>query len=137
MYEKITAFLPNVQNNKVGEWVIDHKDTGSQEKILQFPFVTYSPSIMDFEREVYCFIEEHKGMGLNHYYDILKNADIRWDKNSMKSADVTKMDGRTVLALIVGAIRADRFCEGALLNFCRDGSIAKWLSRLKEIDEES
>ena len=76
MYEKITAFLPNVQNKKVGAWIIDHKDTESQEKIRQFPFIAYSPSIMDFEREVYCFIEEHKEMGLNHYYDILKNADI-------------------------------------------------------------
>jgi ADP-ribosyl-[dinitrogen reductase] hydrolase len=35
----------------------------------------------------------------------------------------------------MGAIRAVRFCDGALLEFCKDGSIIKWLGRLKEIDE--
>ena len=39
------------------------------------------------------------------------------------------------MALIIGAIRAERFCNGALLGFFKDGSITKWLSRLKEIDE--
>ena len=53
----------------------------------------------------------------------------------MKNADVSSLDGKTVVALLVGAIRAERFCDGALLDFFEDGSIVKWLSRLKEIDE--
>lgn len=46
------------------------------------------------------------------------------------------LDGRTVMALLVRVIRAERFGEGAFLSFCESGSIAKWLQRLKEIDEE-
>lgn len=38
------------------------------------------------------------------------------------------------MALIIGAIRAERFCNGALLGSFEDGSIRKWLERLKEID---
>lgn len=53
----------------------------------------------------------------------------------MKCADVSSLDGRTVMALIIGTIRADRFCEGTLLTSFERWSIAKWLSRLKRIDE--
>jgi hypothetical protein len=34
----------------------------------------------------------------------------------------------------MGAIRAERFCDGALLGFFKDGYILKWLKRLKDID---
>ena len=53
----------------------------------------------------------------------------------MSEADVSNADGKLVMALLVGALRADRFCEGALLGFLKDGSVARWLERLKEIDE--
>ena len=43
--------------------------------------------------------------------------------------------GQCVMALIVGAVRAERFCDGALLTFFTDGSIRRWLERLKEINE--
>ena len=52
----------------------------------------------------------------------------------MSEADVSKLDAQCVMALIVGAVRAERFCDGALLGFFKDGSIQKWLTRLKEID---
>ena len=44
------------------------------------------------------------------------------------------LDAKTVLALLNGAIRADRFCEGALLDFMKSGAIQRWLVRLKELD---
>ena len=37
------------------------------------------------------------------------------------------------MAVMLGAIRADRFCEGALLGFYKDGYIDKWLGRLEEL----
>ena len=39
------------------------------------------------------------------------------------------------MALIIGAVRAERFCDGALLDFLDTGCILKWLQRLEEIDE--
>lgn len=55
----------------------------------------------------------------------------------MSEADVSQLDAQCVMALIMGAVRAERFCDGALLGFFRDGSIRKWLERLKEIDDSN
>ena len=73
-------------------------------------------------------------MHLIRYGDILEKVHIDWNIESMSNADVMKLDGQTVMALIVGAIRADRFYEGALLEFFGNRSISKWLTRLDEID---
>lgn len=43
-------------------------------------------------------------------------------------------DGICVMALLLGAVRTERFCDGALLGFFQKGSIQRWLERLKEID---
>ena len=52
----------------------------------------------------------------------------------MSQADANSLDGQTVAALILAAVRAERFCEGALLEFCRNGSVLRWLCRLGELD---
>ena len=83
---------------------------------------------------IYRFVDEHKEMQLNRYSDILEEATIRWDSASMRDADVSGLDGRTVVALLLGAVRAERFCDGALLDFCTDGCVVKWLRRLEDID---
>ena len=53
----------------------------------------------------------------------------------MSAVDVSRMDGQGVMALIMAAVRAERFCDGALKEFFENGSIEKWLCRLKEIEE--
>lgn len=73
-------------------------------------------------------------MKLNHYGEILNENGIDWGNTSMNEADVSVLDARSVMALIVGAIRAERFCDGALLEFFKDGSIGKWLRQLNQID---
>ena len=47
------------------------------------------------------------------------------------------LDAKIVLALLIGAIRADRFCEETLLGFVKSGAIQRWLGRLKEFDNEN
>jgi len=46
------------------------------------------------------------------------------------------LNEQCVMALIMGAARAERFCDGALLGSFNSGCIAKWLIRLKNIDKE-
>mgnify|MGYP003360576731 FL=1 len=55
----------------------------------------------------------------------------------MEGADTSKLDGQTVMALLVASLRADRFCEGALLGFFESGAIRRWLIRLREIDGQA
>jgi len=40
------------------------------------------------------------------------------------------------MALLVGIVRAERFCDGIILEVVEDGTIVTWLRRLKELDME-
>ena len=128
------CLLPMMNTTDFGEWIIDKGNDGSPEHPIQFPFVAYHSVVRDLEEATYSFIDQHKEMELTKYSEILGEAGVEWTTDSMKNADVSMLSGKTVMALIVGAIRAERFCDGVLLGFCEDGSITKWLKRLQEID---
>ena len=53
----------------------------------------------------------------------------------MEKVDVSKLDSQAVMALLLGAVRAERFCDGALLSFLESGAILRWLERLRVIVE--
>lgn len=80
-------------------------------------YVEYRREIADLEQVIYQFVDEHPEYGLNNYMDILQCYQIEWGVDSMSEADISHMDGRGIMALLVGAIRAERFSEGTLLNF--------------------
>lgn len=52
----------------------------------------------------------------------------------MAKIEVDNLDAKCVIALIFGVIRAERFSEGILLVFLKNGSIIRWLERLKTLD---
>ena len=136
MYESLTSFIPRLKDDKYGEWIIDKVNKGTLDNPIHMPFVNYSETIRDLEKAIYRFIDEHEEYELTNYQDILNKVGISWGSDSMKTADVLNLDGRTIMALLVGAIRAKRFCDGALLEFCKDGSMVRWLEKLKELDEK-
>lgn len=135
MYEMLVAFIDKIHNDNIGEWIIDRENDGTPEHPIQMPFVDYSRVVRQFEREVYAFEEEHYEFGLNRYGEILAKYNIDWETESMSKVDISDMDGQGVMALIMAAVRAERFCDGALKEFFENGSIEKWLCRLKEIEE--
>lgn len=94
------------------------------------PFVDYSEMVDNFIDDVYAFEESNKDMELTRYGDILKKNGLEWGTDSMKDADVSSLNAQCVLALLMGAVRAERFCDGALLDFFKSGYILKWLERL-------
>jgi|LSQX01.1.fsa_nt_gb hypothetical protein len=55
----------------------------------------------------------------------------------MKKVNEELLDDKCILALIMGAIQADTISKMAFLNFLDDGSIIKWLKRLKSIDDSN
>lgn len=136
MYECLTRLLPQFSGGEAfGEWVADHEGKGTLDDSVRFPFVDYGDAVLELEQAIYDFEKLHPEFELKRFNDILAASGIDWAAESMSDADVSALDGRTVAALILGAMRADRFCEGALLEFCESGCIARWLGRLKEIDE--
>jgi hypothetical protein len=45
------------------------------------------------------------------------------------------LDDVGLMALIFGTVRADHMCEGILDEYIREGTMIKWLQRLKELDQ--
>ena len=133
-FENLTKYLAMLDDDNVGTWITDKENDGSPEHPIQMPFVNYSDMVHHFLDDVYEYVETCKDLGLNKYGEILERNGLEWGAKSMSEADVSKLDAQCVMALIVGAVRAERFCDGALLGFFKDGSIQKWLTRLKEID---
>ena len=131
----LTKYINELAEAEVfGEWVVDRKNDGSPEHPIQFPFVNFSRVSEAFVEDFYKFSESHLEYELQQYGDILERNGLKWDNALMRRADVENLDEQVILALIMGAIRAERFCDGALLGFFEDGYILKWLKRLKEID---
>ena len=136
MYESLTKYLIEFTGDEFGTWVIDKKNDGTPEHPIQMPHVDYATTVYCFIHDVSAFVDEHKDLELKCYSDILKANGIEWGMDSMTAAVIENLDAKCVLALIVGAIRAERFCDGALLGFFKNGSIARWLERLQELETE-
>ena len=133
-FENLIKYLPLLEDDNIGTWIIDRENDGSPEHPIQMPFVNYSEMVHDFIKDVYDFEEKNKDFELTRYGEILEKNGLKWGSKSMSEADVSSLDGQCIMALIMGAVRAERFCDGALLGFFKDGSIKKWLERLKKID---
>lgn len=132
-FENLIRYLTMMKDDNIGTWIIDRENDGTPEHPIQMPFVNYSEMVHHFIEDVYDFNENHKDFELTRYGEILEKNGLEWGSKSMSEADVSTLDGQCVMALIMGAVRAERFCDGALLGFFKDGSIKKWLERLKEV----
>ena len=133
-FDILTQYISMIQTDNIGEFVIDKENDGTPEHPIQMPFVGYSEMVHNFIDDVYTFEESNKDMELTRYGEILKDNGLEWDSESMKSADISNLNLQCVMALIMGAVRAERFCDGALLDFFKSGYILKWLERLKSIE---
>ena len=136
MFESLTKHLSAIEKAEgFGNWVVDRESKGTKDNPTQMPYVNYGMTVTDVEQAVYTFVDEHPEYELTRYSDILERNGLKWDGQVMSEADVSELDGQAVMALLLGAVRAERFCDGALLGFFEDGSVKRWLVRLKEFDE--
>ncbi len=55
----------------------------------------------------------------------------------MRKVNIELLDDKCTLALIMAAIQAETISKMAFLNFLDDGSIIKWLKRLRNIDDSN
>lgn len=133
-FEILTKYIPMLQEDRIGEWVIDQENDGTAERPIQMPFVHYSETVQRFIEDVYTFAEQHQEMELTRYSEILLENGIEWGTNDMEHVDISNLNAQCVLALIMGVVRAERFSEGAIFIFFKSGSILKWLERLKNLD---
>ncbi len=133
-FEILTNYIPLLQGNDIGEWVIDQENDGTAEHPIQMPYVNYSETVRRFIEDVYTFAEHHQEMELTRYSEILKENGIEGGTNAMENVDISNVNAQCVLALIMGVLRVERFCEGAILDFFKNGAIVKWLERLERLE---
>ena len=93
----------------------------------------YTPAVEEFINDVYSYCERFDIY--NNYVALLQKNGIQWDFSSMTNANIDNLSPETLCALILGAVRADRFSDGALLRFIGNGSIVRWLKKLEEFDD--
>ncbi|MEK5326944.1 MULTISPECIES: DUF6508 domain-containing protein [Bacillus] len=133
-FEILTNYIPLLQGDDIGEWVIDQENDGIAEHPIQMPYVNYSETVRRFIEDVYTFAEQHQELEITRYREILKENGIEWGMNDMEDVDVSNLNSQCVLALIMGVLRAERFCEGVILDFFTKGTIVKWLERLERLE---
>ena len=133
-FEQLTKYIDALDGDGFGTWIVDHENNGTPEHPIQMLFVNYSEMVHRLIDDVYAFSDNNKDFELTRYGEILERNGLEWGTKSMSEADVSSLDARCVMALIMGAVRAERFCDGALLSFFKGGSIRRWLVRLHELD---
>lgn len=133
MYESLTKYLDEFTGAEFGTWIIDKKNDGTPEHPLQFPFVDYSIVVDQFIQDVYSFIDNHEEMGLHSYVKILEDNGIKWSWEPMVKAEVDHLDAQCIIALIFGAIRADRFGEGDITCILKRWFYYKMARKTKNI----
>lgn len=132
---ELTKFIEVIEKDKIGEWIIDTESKGTLDDPIQMPWVKYTDASTGFVDAVYKFNNENDECDLFNYKAILEKNGITFEE-SLVNVDVSDLDAQCILALIMTVVRGDRFCEGLLATFLKNGCIVKWLARLKELDEQ-
>ena len=130
-YTKLTAYLPILEADNFGKWIVDNESKGTVDNPIQMPYVTYSRMARHFIDDVYTFADEHQEYGLYRYNDILFENGIEWDNASMREVDTSALDGKCITALLMGAIRADRFQRERYYTFLKQAQLQNGLIVLK------
>ena len=134
-YSVLTKYINLLENDNAGEWSCDKENDGSQERPMHLPFVIYSITVHKLADDIYKFAKESDEIVPSKYAEILRANGIEWNSDSMIKADVSVLDAQCILALLIASLRAERFCDGALLGFIKSGAVTRWLKRLQELDE--
>ncbi|KEP25604.1 DUF6508 domain-containing protein [Bacillus zhangzhouensis] len=129
-FDILTKYISMLQEDPIGEWVIDQENDGTAEHPIQMPFVKYSETVRHLIEDIYTFAEQHEGMGFIRCREILRENGIESGMNDMENVDISNLNAQCVLALMMEVVRAERFSEGAILNFFKSGAIVKCLERL-------
>lgn len=134
-YSALTKYINLLKNDNAGEWICDKENDGSSERPIHVPFVSYSIAVNNLADDIYKFVKESNEIVPSKYAEILQANGIEWGYDSMMKAEASELDAQCILALLIASLRAERFCDGALLGFIKNGAVIRWLKRLQELDE--
>ena len=128
-FDILFQYIDLLSKDEYGKRIVDTESKGTIEDPVHFPYVLYSRTVDAFVQAVHDCWKEFEPQD---YLQVLKSHNIEWNYDSMIGVDVTRLPTQAILALLLAAVRAEKFCDGALLDFLKMGSIQKWLVTLKE-----
>ena len=134
-FDKLIGLLEPLENDSVGEWIIDKEHKGTEDDHIHFPYPMYTEVVNELIEAVYEFEHENPEYELTKYGELLKKRGLEWRQRSMENADVSNMDAQGIMALLMGMVRGERFCDGAIMGMIKSGAVKKWLLRLQELKE--
>ena len=134
-YSALTKYINLLKNDNAGDRCCEKENDGSPERPMHLPFVIYSITVKKLADDIYKFAKESNEIVPSKYAEILQANGIEWGYDSMMKADASGLDAQCILALLIASLRAERFCDGALLGFIKSGAVTRWLKRLQELDE--
>ena len=125
-YQNLTQFLPYFAGGQSGgEWRGGKQADGQ----VIMPYVAYDEKIEEF------FEEFSRSELADRDYGEKMDARGWWDEVAMDSA-IAEMSAEDVGTCITAIWRRERFSEGTILRFIKNGILAKLLARLKELDDD-
>ncbi len=129
MYEKVTAYLGKL---KPAHWKYpENQGDGSNENLYIAGWPEYDETTKEFMHKMYEFVPN----GGQNYDEVIYKATGFDGHDELTKVDVSKLDGDTILYMIFSRVRGERFSDGLFGSYVADGTMDKWLNRLKEIDE--
>ena len=126
-YDSFYKYI-DLLSDDLGEWFSDKDSDKAAEPLVQFSFVVYSQNVHALIEDVLQFAELND---VKNYGEVLEQNGIEWNPESMSKADINELQKDAVFALLLAAVRAERFCDGVLLELLENGSIQRWLKVLQ------
>ena len=129
-YQNITKFKDILKEGYIaGNYVkASSQDEEYLDKnVILVPNLEYTKDVEDFIDEVYNIEDKH-------YILTLKFSKINVKGFNSKDIDVEKLGKRTIIALLTGIVRNERFNDGLIKENIESGFVRKCLIRLEELD---
>ena len=123
-----------LKNDTFGEVVRDTTHKGTPDDPIPMPYIKYSEAVRKLMKEVYAFQENNPDYELTRYQETLEKYGY---KEVSFETDVSNMDSRCLMALFMGLIRGERFCDGLILDALESGAVQRWIARLRELRDNS
>ena len=125
-FASLTGLIPEIERGQREGWrAADSRRNSS---------VGYGPVAGAFVHAIYALIEAKPQYDLHNYHAILERKGVFKSGASVWVYDAAQLDIQGVLALLALAYRADYHQGGGLVaELCENGTLLKWLQRLKEL----
>jgi len=122
MFEKLTDCIPYLESEK-------GRDLYHPDEHRGMPLPIY------IEETIYAVRDENRELQFANYAEIIQSHGVEWSEKSMLEADVSGWNARSVFAIIIALVRAERYAYGIYDRFLENGCLLKWLQRLKKLDD--